>query len=174
MTCLWNAWKLVVSSSASLSIFFRSSSWHSRPCRSSPSSPLSQSLLHTQRWLEENARDILDESDEILSPKYQLVYTIGTQHAPDGDSMRWKLVQEVFDLVRACACDERHKGSLSIDGSLHDSHKSESSHKSAVNIFSGKLQSASCLGSCSFIFFPTLLPRRPTDPLPVHHRTSYR
>ena len=84
---------------------------------SSPSSSLSQSLLHTQIWLEENARDILDESDEILSPKYQLVYTIGTQHAPDGDFMRWKLVQEVFDLIRACASKERYNGSISVDGS---------------------------------------------------------
>jgi hypothetical protein len=83
----------------------------------SPSSSLSRSLLDTQKWLEENARDILDESDEILSPKYQLVYTIGTQHAPDGDYMRWKLVQEVFDLIRACASNERYKGSLSVDGS---------------------------------------------------------
>jgi len=84
---------------------------------SSPHSPLSKSLLHTQRWLEENARDILDESDEILSPKYQLVYTVGIQHAPDGESMRWKLVQEVFNLIGACAGSERYKDSLSIDGS---------------------------------------------------------
>ncbi len=82
-----------------------------------PASPLSKSLLDTQRRLEKNARDILDESDEILSPKYQLVYTIGTQHAPDGDSMRWKLAQEVFDLIRECARNERYKGSLSIDSS---------------------------------------------------------
>jgi hypothetical protein len=67
--------------------------------------------------LEENARDILDESDEILSPKYQLVYTIGTQHAPDGESMRWKLTQEVFDLVKVYARYKRYEGSLSIDGS---------------------------------------------------------
>ena len=84
---------------------------------SSPSSPLSKSLLRTQKWLEENARDILDESDEILSPKYQLVYTIGTQHTPDGESMRWKLAQEVFDLIKECARNERYKGSLSIDSS---------------------------------------------------------
>jgi len=83
----------------------------------SPSSSLSESLLRTQRWLEEKARDILDESDEILSPKYQLVYTVGTQHAPDGGSMRWKVVQEVFDLIRACAGDEIYEGSLSVDGS---------------------------------------------------------
>jgi hypothetical protein len=83
----------------------------------SPSLPLSQSLLSTQRWLEENARDILDESDEILSPKYQLIYTMGTQHPPDGESMRWKLAQEVFNLIRVCARDERYEGSLSVHGS---------------------------------------------------------
>jgi len=83
----------------------------------SPSLPLSQSLLSTQRWLEENARDILDESDEILSPKYQLIYTVGTQHPPDGESMRWKLAQEVFNLIRAYARDESYKGSLSVNGS---------------------------------------------------------
>src|SRR5258706_14775089 len=83
----------------------------------SPALPLSQSLLITQRWLEENARDILDESDEILSPKYQLVYTMGTQHPPDGGSTRWKLAQEVFNLIRVYARDEGYKGSLSVDGS---------------------------------------------------------
>jgi hypothetical protein len=83
----------------------------------SPSSPLSQSLLRTQRWLEENARDILDESDEILSPKYQLIYTTGRQHAPDGESMRWRLAQEAFDLVKSYARDKSHKGSLSIEDS---------------------------------------------------------
>src|SRR5258706_375683 len=81
----------------------------------SPSSPLSQTLLHSQRWLEENARDILDESDEILSPKYQLIYTIGRQHAADGGSMRWKLIQEAFELVKAYARDKIHRGSLSIE-----------------------------------------------------------
>jgi hypothetical protein len=81
----------------------------------SPSSTLTRSLLETQRWLERNARDILDESDEVLSPKYQLVYTIGTQHDPDGDTVRWTLVQELFDLVRVCA--QRYPGSISIDGS---------------------------------------------------------
>jgi len=82
----------------------------------SPSAP-SRSLLNTQRWLEENARDILDESDEILSPKYQLIYTMGTQRAPDGKSMRWKLAQEVFTLIRVCARDEKYEGSLSVIGS---------------------------------------------------------
>ena len=83
----------------------------------SPTLPHSQSLLITQRWLEKNARDILDESDEILSPKYQLVYTMGTQHPPDGGSTRWKLSQEVFNLIRVCVRDEGYDGSLYVDDS---------------------------------------------------------
>src|SRR5258706_13952782 len=65
----------------------------------SPALPLSQSLLITQRWLAENARDILDESDEILSPKYQLVYTMGTQHPPHGGTTAREVRQAAFKLT---------------------------------------------------------------------------
>jgi Protein of unknown function (DUF3638) len=41
-------------------------------------------MLAVQRWLKRFARDILDESDEILHVKYQLVYTIGSQQPVDG------------------------------------------------------------------------------------------
>ena len=62
-----------------------------------PTSSLSLDLVSIQRWLEGNARDILDESDEILSPKYQLTYTMGTQHNPDGEFIRWKILQRGFE-----------------------------------------------------------------------------
>jgi len=56
-------------------------------------------LLDTQRWLEGNARDVLDESDEILNVRYQLIYTIGDQkrleHSPD----RWAIIQHLFNLL---------------------------------------------------------------------------
>lgn len=67
---------------------------------SDPTSPLSVDLVSIQLWLEGNARDILDESDEILSPKYQLAYTMGTQHNPDGESIRWKTLQEILSLLK--------------------------------------------------------------------------
>ena len=35
-------------------------------------------LIDTQRWLENECRDILDESDEILSVRFELIYTMGT------------------------------------------------------------------------------------------------
>ena len=60
---------------------------------------LGSRLLASQKWLEENSRDILDESDEILDVRFQLIYTLGTPRMMDGQPDRWNLVQELFDLV---------------------------------------------------------------------------
>lgn len=56
-------------------------------------------LLEAQSWLEANSRDLLDESDEILDVKFQLIYTLGTQRLMDGQPDRWLLTQTMFDLV---------------------------------------------------------------------------
>ncbi|KAJ6458153.1 hypothetical protein C8R47DRAFT_995335 [Mycena vitilis] len=56
-----------------------------------------------QNWLDDTARDVLDESDEILSVRYQLIYTIGTSSAPDGRPWRWKITQAVFSLLKSVA-----------------------------------------------------------------------
>lgn len=57
-------------------------------------------LLETQKLLEEQARDILDESDEILHVRYQLIYTIGEQQQIQDNPDRWTTIQQVFWLVR--------------------------------------------------------------------------
>jgi len=44
--------------------------------------------------------DVVDESDEILRHKYQLLYTIGAQQAVDAGERRWKVVQQVLQLLR--------------------------------------------------------------------------
>ena len=38
-------------------------------------------LIRTQDWLRVHSRDILDESDEILSVRFELIYTMGMQRA---------------------------------------------------------------------------------------------
>ena len=55
-------------------------------------------LLDTQRWLQNTSKDILDESDEILHVKYQLIYTLGTQSSINPD--RCHRIQRLFDLVK--------------------------------------------------------------------------
>ncbi|KAL8968995.1 MAG: hypothetical protein Q9197_004578 [Variospora fuerteventurae] len=64
-----------------------------------PSYRLATKLLDTQTWLEEHCRDVLDESDEILDVKFQLIYTLGAQRSMDGQPDRWIMMESVFDLV---------------------------------------------------------------------------
>ena len=64
---------------------------------------LGKTLVDTQRWLEEYSRDILDESDEILSVKFELVYTMGAQRAIEFNPDRWAITQQILGLVRDLA-----------------------------------------------------------------------
>ena len=63
-------------------------------------SDVADMLLASQRWLFKNSRDILDESDEIMSIKYQLVYTSGVQEPLQDHPERWIRVQEILHCAR--------------------------------------------------------------------------
>ena len=80
------------------------------------SDPIAPGLLQIQQWLEANSRDILDESDEILDVKFQLIYTIGSQRMVDGQPDRWLLIQATFDLVNNHAADlqKLHPGQIEV------------------------------------------------------------
>ena len=52
--------------------------------------------LSLQRLIDSHARDILDESDEILHARFQLVYTVGAQQHLDGYPDRWTVTQQVL------------------------------------------------------------------------------
>lgn len=56
-------------------------------------------LLSIQTWLNSNIRGILDESDAILQPKYQLIYTLGNQLPLDGGIQRWIVMQALLKRV---------------------------------------------------------------------------
>ncbi|KAJ6485692.1 hypothetical protein C8R45DRAFT_997523 [Mycena sanguinolenta] len=60
-------------------------------------------LREAQAWLNVAARDILDESDEILSVRYQLIYTVGTSKPLDGRPWRWQITQAIFSLLQTVA-----------------------------------------------------------------------
>ncbi|KAI6110733.1 hypothetical protein EDD17DRAFT_1828231 [Pisolithus thermaeus] len=52
------------------------------------------------RWLHSHARDILDESDEILHVRNQLIYAIGSQRPLEGSPTRWSTTQQLLRLVK--------------------------------------------------------------------------
>jgi hypothetical protein len=60
---------------------------------------LGRSLLRTQQFFDTRSRDIVDESDENFSVKFELVYTIGAQKPIELSPERWNLVHTVLSLV---------------------------------------------------------------------------
>lgn len=64
---------------------------------------LGQALVRTQHWLERHSRDILDESDEILSVRFELVYTVGVQQMIELSPDRWIIIQHVLGMADCCA-----------------------------------------------------------------------
>jgi hypothetical protein len=62
-------------------------------------SNLASLVLQRQEWLSKNARDVLDESDEILSPNFELVYTSGARQPVDYAPDRWLVVSELLGAV---------------------------------------------------------------------------
>lgn len=51
------------------------------------------------KYFRENGRSIIDESDEILSPTYELLYTMGTPGPVDLAPDRWLVLQELLKLI---------------------------------------------------------------------------
>ncbi|GAB1527062.1 hypothetical protein RhiTH_010237 [Rhizoctonia solani] len=60
---------------------------------------VANSLRDMQSWLKHRTRDILDESDEILHVRYQLVYTTGDQQPLDDHPDRWTTTQQLLRLA---------------------------------------------------------------------------
>ncbi|KAF8749311.1 hypothetical protein RHS01_10170 [Rhizoctonia solani] len=70
---------------------------------------VANSLRDIQSWLKHRTRDILDESDEILHVRYQLVYTTGDQQPLDDHPDRWTTTQQLLRLAAM------HAGKLHLE-----------------------------------------------------------
>lgn len=56
-------------------------------------------FIEVHQWINQNVRNILDESDAILHTKYQLIYTVGNKLSIDGGSQRWFVIQSLLKRV---------------------------------------------------------------------------
>ena len=59
--------------------------------------------MQTQDFFDQQSRDIVDESDENFSPRFELIYTIGMQQLIEFHPYRWTFMQQVLDLVKSHA-----------------------------------------------------------------------
>ncbi|GIZ42489.1 hypothetical protein CKM354_000575700 [Cercospora kikuchii] len=60
-------------------------------------------LLRIQDFFDQKSRDIIDESDENLSVKFELVYTMGLPGPIEGSSDRWSVIHQILSLVQKYA-----------------------------------------------------------------------
>ena len=89
-----------------------------------PRTKWAETFLELQMFFDTHARDILDESDDVLRPKFQLIYAIGDRRPFEGSPDRWLVIQQVLELVKQHAhspltadsctmrCDNRSPGSF--------------------------------------------------------------
>ncbi|KAK5993505.1 hypothetical protein PT974_06937 [Cladobotryum mycophilum] len=89
-------------------------------CQIDGNDEVAQPLLAVQQLFDKSSRDIVDESDENFSVKFELIYTIGLQrpieHTPD----RWVVIQEV--LARFALICSKLKNSFPESIDIDDRH----------------------------------------------------
>ncbi|KGQ08818.1 hypothetical protein BBAD15_g5854 [Beauveria bassiana D1-5] len=56
-------------------------------------------LVRLHHFFQTNSRDIVDESDENFSPKFELIYTMGEQRPIELNPERWTFLQRLLDVV---------------------------------------------------------------------------
>ncbi|KAI5359080.1 hypothetical protein Slin15195_G067110 [Septoria linicola] len=62
-------------------------------------------FLRTQDFFDRKSRDIIDESDENLSVRFELVYTMGLRRQAEYAPNRWNIIHQIMDLVKTHATD---------------------------------------------------------------------
>lgn len=73
------------------------------------------SLVRTQYFFDTSSRDIVDESDESFSPKFELIYTMGSQQPIESSPERWTCIQQVLTLVKKFAPSAKDEFPNAID-----------------------------------------------------------
>lgn len=83
--------------------------------RLSSQEEVGQILLNVQHYFNTHSRFIVDESDDIFSVKFELIYTMGSQVAIDLSPNRWIIEQRVLGMVMGAVHLIRDKLPQSIE-----------------------------------------------------------
>lgn len=74
-------------------------------------------LMKILEWFEKYSRDVMDECDQILSPRTQLIYPSGEQTIVDGGSRRWNMIAYVLRTLFDSVVDyeKRNRQDLEVE-----------------------------------------------------------
>ncbi|KAL7916768.1 hypothetical protein GGI35DRAFT_433976 [Trichoderma velutinum] len=91
--------------------------------RLSSQEKVGQILLDVQHYFNTHSRFMVDESDDIFSVKFELIYTMGSQVSIELSPSRWIIAQRVLSMVMGAVHSVRDKLPQSID--ISDSKKGQ-------------------------------------------------
>ncbi|KAH7016105.1 uncharacterized protein B0I36DRAFT_368721 [Microdochium trichocladiopsis] len=74
-------------------------------------------ILQLHEYMRRHSRDVVDESDENFSPRFELVYSLGQPQAIDHSPERWTCIREVLNLVRKCLPEVQHDFPMELTSS---------------------------------------------------------
>ena len=80
-----------------------------------------KNMVMVQNWMQQNCRQILDESDITLAVRTQLIYPSGTQRTVDGHPHRWETVETLLSLSqeKLRGLQDRFPRSIEVVRRLH-------------------------------------------------------
>ncbi|KAG5749627.1 hypothetical protein H9Q70_007719 [Fusarium xylarioides] len=76
---------------------------------------LAKAMSQTRNLFDRSSRDIVDESDENFSVKFELIYTLGKQRPIEQSPDRWVIIQEVMGLIAKFGPEIKSKYPHSIE-----------------------------------------------------------
>jgi hypothetical protein len=85
-------------------------------CYITDKEPVGQPLMAMQDFFDQHSRDIVDESDENFSVRFELIYTMGTQQIIELSPDRWFFMQQVLEIAMQLVQDvsKMHPGSIEV------------------------------------------------------------
>ncbi|KAF5023030.1 hypothetical protein F66182_4914 [Fusarium sp. NRRL 66182] len=91
-------------------------------CKLGNKDEASGQMMNTRNFFDQSSRDIVDESDENFSVKFELIYTLGNQRSIENSPGRWVIIQQVLALVAKMAREAKARSEFSDSLEFYDCH----------------------------------------------------
>ncbi|PNP61699.1 hypothetical protein FNYG_13588 [Fusarium nygamai] len=84
-------------------------------CQLDNKSNVAEKMMEVRKFFDTSSRDVVDESDENFSVKFELIYTVGQQRPIDHSPDRWRAIQEILGLVARFSAEVKRYLPQSLD-----------------------------------------------------------
>ncbi|KAH6974679.1 hypothetical protein EDB80DRAFT_830861 [Ilyonectria destructans] len=84
-------------------------------CQLDNKNRVAEKMMEIRKFFDTSSRDVVDESDENFSVKFELIYTVGQQRPIDHSPDRWKVIQEILGLVARFSAEAKREFTQSLD-----------------------------------------------------------